>query len=331
MKTRTKDVENSKESGPLNEALDLPPVAPPRNATTISSSDGGSVRSKLKKAPRSNGAAASPSVPAVPSIKESMTTGSTKGRSVLKKSALTGTTRLHCVVCKVHWASSEYSGIACSLTCIERFWQDGPTDPRMCNACHRRPKLQDQQQCGGTCADMAKAACLVCKFRPKDGKHDLCGLTCKRVAMKLAPFILEVPRDHTVYDMVERHFKRAWKGSHSSIPAITKVFKIIENEDLQRPYELYRVDVADPNGAFGQGIYTSSASSKAYDFCKADGALLLNKVVLGRVRQVNNWYEVTNCPQGYNSVVFEHKNGTRNETILYSDDAIRPVFLIMFQ
>ena len=76
--------------------------------------------------------------------------------------------------------------------------------------------------------------------------------------------------------------------------------------------------------------------------------MLLTKVVLGTVRKVNGWNEVMACPPGFNSVrfffwliiefkliisfqvVFERQNDCLNETIVYSDDAIRPVFLIMF-
>ena len=81
--------------------------------------------------------------------------------------------------------------------------------------------------------------------------------------MKLAPFILEVPRDHKIFEMgahtqysfdeiladepwpskhslVEMHFQRAWKTSPTPMPDITRVFKIIEDEDFQSPYDLYR-------------------------------------------------------------------------------------------
>jgi len=58
--------------------------------------------------------------------------------------------------------------------------------------------------------------------------------------------------------------------------------------------------------------------------------MLLTKVVLGKVRKVTGWKEVTLCPPGFNSVVFERQNNCLNETIVYFDDAIRPVFLIMF-
>ncbi|EED81335.1 predicted protein [Postia placenta Mad-698-R] len=54
--------------------------------------------------------------------------------------------------------------------------------------------------------------------------------------------------------------------------------------------------------SFGAGIYTSSAS---------------NKFVIA-------------LPSGYDSVVFDRMNGQLNETIVYANDAIRPVYLIIF-
>jgi hypothetical protein len=45
-----------------------------------------------------------------------------------------------------------------------------------------------------------------------------------------------------------------------------------------------------------------TSHGRAYDFCNEDGVLLLNKVVLGKVRQVSTWGEVKRCPEGYNSV-----------------------------
>jgi len=94
-----------------------------------------------------------------------------------------------------------------------------------------------------------------------------------------------------------------------------------------------------------------SMSCRAYSYTSnGSGALLLTKVVLGKVKYVSGWNEVMSCPSGYNSVcfplfsslhsefnlslyakvVFDRQNGSLNETIIYSDDAIRPVFLIMF-
>ena len=70
-------------------------------------------------------------------------------------------------------------------------------------------------------------------------------------------------------------------------------------------------------------------------------------MILGKVYNVNAFGAVSSCPAGYHSVsyeikwtnfievsgfkvVFNRKNGDLNETIVYSDDAIRPVFLLVF-
>ncbi|TEB30488.1 hypothetical protein FA13DRAFT_1733800 [Coprinellus micaceus] len=93
----------------------------------------------------------------------------------------------------------------------------------------------------------------------------------------------------------------------------------------------FKVSEAKVTGAFGKGIYTSSSSNKAYrQYCGLGGALLVCKVALGKVKTVNRFKEVTGCPPGYNSVVFDRYNGKLNETVVYNDDAIRPIFLIVF-
>jgi len=54
--------------------------------------------------------------------------------------------------------------------------------------------------------------------------------------------------------------------------------------------------------------------------------------VLGKVRIVSRWKEVMSCPPGFDSVVYQRSVGTTNlnETVVYEDDAIQPVFLITF-
>jgi hypothetical protein len=89
------------------------------------------------------------------------------------------------------------------------------------------------------------------------------------------------------------------------------------------------VSLANPGGAFGQGIYTSSAANKSASY-SPNGIMFLNKVVLGNAYRVGQFAEVRSCPPGYNSVVFDRNNGNLNETIVYRNDAIRPVFLIVF-
>jgi len=58
--------------------------------------------------------------------------------------------------------------------------------------------------------------------------------------------------------------------------------------------------------------------------------MFLTKVVLGNIYTVDEFAEVRYCPPGYQSVVFDKHNGIRNETVVYTNDAIRPVFLIVF-
>ena len=74
---------------------------------------------------------------------------------------------------------------------------------------------------------------------------------------------------------------------------------------------------------FGAGVYTSSASNKyvvryrriseshmsipllarSYSYTRGGtGAIILTKVVLGKVRNVAAWNEVMNCPPGFDSV-----------------------------
>ncbi|KAJ3505090.1 hypothetical protein NLJ89_g7599 [Agrocybe chaxingu] len=277
-----------------------------------------------------------------------------------------------CVVCQTK-PCTDAKYVTCGLACAEKLCRQGAADKTMCDYCHRRPKLTGHNQCGKACADKAKVACLLCKSRPKFKRYHLCGNTCKSISVKVTPLILEAPRGHATYDLVERKFKSGWKVTDTP-PAIRNVYKIVENKNFLQPYDRYKKSVgnevfryhgtgrkctlgsngntqlcsnsqcalcgilrtsfktslANPSGGFGPGIYSSSAANKAYGFSGSSGAVLLTKVVLGKVRTVNGWNEVMSCPPGFNSVVFDYLNGQQNETIVYQDDAIRPVFLITF-
>ncbi|KIK57329.1 hypothetical protein GYMLUDRAFT_263100 [Collybiopsis luxurians FD-317 M1] len=91
-------------------------------------------------------------------------------------------------------------------------------------------------------------------------------------------------------------------------------------------------------GRFGKGIYTSSTSSKSNDYSTNDcrcslKAILLNKVIVGKgckVTQDNT--TLTAPPPGYDSVLAE-KGGNLNydELVVYTNDAIRPSFLVMYE
>ncbi|KJA16179.1 hypothetical protein HYPSUDRAFT_47605 [Hypholoma sublateritium FD-334 SS-4] len=91
-------------------------------------------------------------------------------------------------------------------------------------------------------------------------------------------------------------------------------------------------------GRFGKGIYTSSTSSKSNDYshndCKSNlKAILLNKVVVGKgCKMTQDHTSLTTPPAGFDSVLAE-KGGSLNydELVVYSNDAIRPSFLVMYE
>jgi len=93
----------------------------------------------------------------------------------------------------------------------------------------------------------------------------------------------------------------------------------------------FKVTLSDPGRAFGQGIYTSSASNKSASYSPNSKIMFLTKVVLGNIYTVNEFAEVKSCPPGYQSVVFNRLNGKLNETVVYTNDAIRPMFLIAYE
>lgn len=90
-------------------------------------------------------------------------------------------------------------------------------------------------------------------------------------------------------------------------------------------------------GRFGSGIYTSSTSSKSNDYSRNEikspwKAVMLNRVVVGKGYKLKqDDPTLTSPPAGYDSVLGE-TGGSLNhdELIVYSNDAIRPSWLIMY-
>ncbi|KAI0081354.1 ADP-ribosylation [Panus rudis PR-1116 ss-1] len=91
-------------------------------------------------------------------------------------------------------------------------------------------------------------------------------------------------------------------------------------------------------GRFGKGIYTSATSSKADDYAldRELGqfkAMLLNEVVIGRtVKLTESDTSLTKPPNGYDSVTGV-PGGDLNydECIVYQNDAIRPLYLVIYK
>ncbi|KAI5116798.1 hypothetical protein M0805_001800 [Coniferiporia weirii] len=92
-------------------------------------------------------------------------------------------------------------------------------------------------------------------------------------------------------------------------------------------------------GQFGVGIYTSSTSRKSDHFSKNVNftsplkAILLNKVVVGKgCKMLKDDNTLVAPPAGYDSVLGEVGGGLwYDEVIVYSNDAARPSFLVMYE
>jgi len=106
---------------------------------------------------------------------------------------------------------------------------------------------------------------------------------------------------------------------------------------LKTSYKLQAFGKKTGWGRFGAGIYVSSTSSKSNDYQRnliqsSWKAMILNKVVVGKgykMKQDNS--SLTAAPNGYDSVLGE-TGGSLNhdECILYSEDAVRPSWLVMY-
>lgn len=92
-------------------------------------------------------------------------------------------------------------------------------------------------------------------------------------------------------------------------------------------------------GRFGHGIYTSSTSSKSNDYSTNVNpsklkAILLNKVVVGKgYKMTQDNTSLTAPPTGYDSVLAEVVNGgslNYDELVCYTNDAIRPSYMVMY-
>ncbi|GBE87736.1 hypothetical protein SCP_1104130 [Sparassis crispa] len=107
---------------------------------------------------------------------------------------------------------------------------------------------------------------------------------------------------------------------------------------IRSSFQLARAGERTNFGRFGAGIYTSGTSSKANNYVAETGgssykSVLLNEVIMGEGIKLHTGDEtLTEPPPGYDSVIGE-PGGDLNydESIVYTNDAIRPIFLILYQ
>ncbi|KAJ7768117.1 hypothetical protein DFH07DRAFT_736421, partial [Mycena maculata] len=91
------------------------------------------------------------------------------------------------------------------------------------------------------------------------------------------------------------------------------------------------------SGMFGQGLYATTASSKAAGYSRNSQAskykaVLLNSVVVGKAYETDDAMNgATAPPPGYNSVCGLPGNGLKyDETCVYDDNAILPTYLVLY-
>jgi len=107
---------------------------------------------------------------------------------------------------------------------------------------------------------------------------------------------------------------------------------------IKSSFQLARAGQRTNFGRFGAGIYTSATSSKANDYVGERSqspyrSMLLNDVVMGKtVKLTVSDPNLTQPPDGHDSVVGE-PGGDLNydESIVYRNDAIRPMYLIIYK
>ncbi|KAF9001575.1 hypothetical protein BDQ17DRAFT_1281419 [Cyathus striatus] len=103
-------------------------------------------------------------------------------------------------------------------------------------------------------------------------------------------------------------------------------------------YDIEKCGVKNKFRRFGTGIYTTACSSKADDYAvNVDPSarlrvLLVNRVIVGNpFKKRYNAVSITEPPCGYHSVHGE-PGGDLNyeETVVYTNDAIRPAYLVVY-
>jgi len=106
---------------------------------------------------------------------------------------------------------------------------------------------------------------------------------------------------------------------------------------LRNSYDTNRFGQKTGWGRFGAGIYTSSTSSKSNDYSNnitpsTMKAILLNKVVVGRGYQMyQDNTSLTAPPAGFDSVIAQvGVSLNHDELIVYTNDAIRTSFLVLY-
>ncbi|KAF9790543.1 hypothetical protein BJ322DRAFT_999764 [Thelephora terrestris] len=92
-----------------------------------------------------------------------------------------------------------------------------------------------------------KRRCISCQAAPMSKASVLCQ-PCHDIALKMAPVIIEVPKDHENYKSVKKQFTRSWRHD-TTCPKVKRVYKIIVTEASLNQYQVY-LDSVEARGDF---------------------------------------------------------------------------------
>ncbi|THH10709.1 hypothetical protein EW145_g1159 [Phellinidium pouzarii] len=231
-----------------------------------------------------------------------------------------------------------YCGKTCASAAAQTWSQVAQSQP-LCIVCKTKPQYDDgktaYQYCSPVCSipgcqkiaytdpsgtpstfcsmnhkKLSEEACLICKKVPKRFGH-FCTRACAHIAEKTSPSLLEVPEGHLIFKDVAEQFKISWRNAAVPCPKVRCVYKIISPQSSIDKYEAYR-----------------RRPIRSWDLHVVN----VVQVVVGKGHKLTqNNTALTAPPAGYDSVLGERGGAlTDDELIVYTSDAVRPSFLLMY-
>ncbi|KAH7265972.1 hypothetical protein B0J15DRAFT_545992 [Fusarium solani] len=160
----------------------------------------------------------------------------------------------------------------------------------------------------------------------------------------MAPDYHRLNENSRFYGEIREDFDADWR--HSERSAIVRAIYHVDEDSLNQSYRgrrfnAYRSRSGDWGCMFGNGVYTTTVSSKADLFAENQDihsqlhAVFICRIVSNRPQYLRRPDNVRTRPdRGYDSVeaVLTHNGGTVRypETIVYREDAIIPVGVILY-
>ncbi|KAJ7683701.1 hypothetical protein B0H17DRAFT_1073806 [Mycena rosella] len=149
--------------------------------------------------------------------------------------------------------------------------------------------------------------------------------------------ISRVPRHANEQLLFHGTNQRCSLGDGKQRPRLCNIPECLLCSVLRNSFEVENCGKRHKFRRFGKGVYTTACSSKADDYFRGlpDApfrTVLVNRVVVGNpLNRQHNDEELTEPPTGYHSVV-GLPGGVLNygETVVYTNDAIRPAYLIVY-